>query len=104
MSDNPVTITVLRGGRDQHGDPLPTAPHDIADCIVYPRYSSENDTRGEQVIVGKAVLAPPGADILATDQVRIDGVVYDVEGEPGDWSHPFVDWHAGVQVALTRSS
>lgn len=105
-----MTVTVLRpGGRDNNGDPLPGTKHDIDDCIVYPRQSSDgrasddDDDRGESVIVGLTLLTPAGADIKATDQVRTGDHTYDVQGVPGDWDHPFIDWHPGIQVALTRS-
>jgi hypothetical protein len=93
------TVTVLRpGGRDDFGDPLPGTEHAIAGCLFAPRGSSESSDFANTVITGAQLFAPAGADIRATDQVRIRGVVYDVEGDVGDWGA------AGVQVALQRGT
>lgn len=111
---NPTTVTVLRPtAKDQHGDVVSTTPHDVEDVIVAPRvgrsdYSTEDDARGETIIVGLTIYAPFDADIKATDQVRIDepawAGTYDVVGEPGRWQSPFSGWRAGMEVALTRHS
>lgn len=102
------TVTVLRstpGGYDADGDPVTstTAEHDIEGCAVAPRTSEPVDGRGRQgVIVGLTLYAPAGADLLHTDQVRIDGVVYEIDGEPGVWRSPYSDTVAGIEVALAR--
>lgn len=93
------TVAVLRpGGRDAFGDPLPGTEHDIAGCLFAPRGSDESDGFANTVITGAQLFAPAAADIRATDQVRVRGVVYEVEGDVGDWGR------AGVQVALQRGT
>lgn len=50
-----------------------------------------------------ALAAPPTADILATDRIRWDGRLYEVEGEPLRWRSPLgtVD-HLYVQLVLVE--
>jgi hypothetical protein len=81
------TITVIRAPKT---DKLKTAPagappeHDIEGCAVLPR-ASEEEGRGWVIHDGRMIIAPFGADVLATDQVRVDGVTWEVDGEPGDY-------------------
>lgn len=104
-----TTVTVLRTERGPHGDPTgPPVESVVEGCIVAPRRSSEDDERGEAVIVGLSLFAPFDADIKATDQIRIDDAAwrgtYDVVGEPGRWENPFTGKRPGMEVALTRHS
>lgn len=49
------------------------------------------------------ILAPPGADIKASDTVRrADGTRWPVDGVAGDWINPFTGWRAGTQIALRQ--
>lgn len=81
-----VTDTVVRG------------------CAVSPRQSVELHGAGRDgVIVGLTLWAPPGTAIAAGDQVLVDGVSYDVDGEPGEWTSRG-GRKRGVQVALTRTA
>lgn len=62
------------------------AEHNILGCVVLPRVaSSPEDGKGWTIIEGRMIIAPFGADVLADDKVRLDGVVWDVDGEPGDY-------------------
>lgn len=81
------TITVLRDQKvDRLDDPSQTPPaeHDIEGCAVLPRTSFEQG-KGWVIVEGRQVIAPHGADVLATDRVRIDGELWHVSGEPGDY-------------------
>ena len=49
----------------------------------------------EQMVAGTAL--PPQA------RVRVRDVLYEVEGEPGDWHSPFTGWRPGIEVALVRA-
>lgn len=93
------TVTVLRpGGTTPFGDPLPGSSHSVDGCLFAPRSSNESSDFANTVITGAQLFGPAGADIKATDQIQVRGVVYDVEGDVGDWGK------AGVQVALERST
>lgn len=81
------TVVVIREPKRSKLDPEPaTAPpeHDITGCVVMPRTSHEEE-KGWVIVDGRMVIAPFDADILATDKVRVDGTVWEVDGEPGDY-------------------
>lgn len=100
------TITIERpGAADRYGDPTqPGTEHTIEGCAFYPRYSDElHDVGRNTVITGLVILAPPGADIKASDTVRrADGTRWPVDGVAGDWINPFTGWRAGTQIALRQ--
>ena len=83
------TITVIRAPKV---DRLSTAPagaapeHDVPGCVVLPRTSHEED-RGWVIVEGRMIIAPHDSDVLADDKVRVDDVVWDVDGEPGDYEN-----------------
>lgn len=81
------TVTVIRKAKvDRLSSPstTPAPEHDIVGCAVLPRTSFEQE-KGWVIVEGRQVIAPYGADVLATDQVRVDGLVWEVDGEPGDY-------------------
>jgi len=81
------TETIIRhraSGRDADGDPIPGgADVSIPYCIITPR-TSEEEGRGEVILDGQNVFAPPGTDIIPTDEVTARGTRYEVDGVPGD--------------------
>ena len=81
------TVTVVRSPKVDRLDEAPAGPppeHDITGCVVLPRTSREEES-GWVVVEGRMIVAPYGADVLADDQVRVDGVLWDVDGAPGDY-------------------
>lgn len=73
-------------------------------CAVAPRYATEStDSRVPPVIVGKIVYGP-AVSIDSDDTLVIGGVVYQVDGLPGEWVNPFTGWNAGIEVPVTRAS
>ena len=103
-----ATVTVVRSdANDVYGDPAETPPTRtrLDGCAVAPRSSADVNDRGRQgVVVGLTLFAPYGADIRHTDQLDVDGVLYDVDGEPGSWSNPFTFHEPGIEVALKRAA
>ena len=105
-----VTVTIVRSsGTDAYGDPVTgtTTRIDIPLCAVAPRTSTEPTERGRQgVIVGKTVYLPDDAPAvpLFTDQLEIAGVLYNIEGEPGEWVNPLTGWKPGTEVAIKRAA
>lgn len=104
------TVTVRRPGSmtDSYNNALPdwqnTTDHDEPGCAVSPSSSSEENAGRAAVIVGLALHAPAGADILSTDRVVVRGDTYEVDGEVGDWRSPFSGVAKGIEVALKRVS
>lgn len=94
------------GGVDQYGDPIPGSVTEspIADSFFGPRTSSDVDGRGRDgVTVGLNLFAPIGTDLDRTDQVKVDGELYDIDGEIAPWKHPWTGWEPGIVVALKRA-
>ncbi|GAA0632186.1 hypothetical protein GCM10010174_61490 [Kutzneria viridogrisea] len=85
------------------GDPLPFTTHTVEGCGFAPRTATEDVDRRDTVITGLTLYAPAGADIRPTDRiVRVDGTVWEIAGEPGDWWTPLTGWHPGLEIAVTR--
>lgn len=83
------TVTVVREPKvDRLSDPAqgPAAEHDVEGCAVIPRASNE-EGKGWVNIEGWMVIAPYDSDVIATDKVRYDGKLWDVDGEPGDYEN-----------------
>lgn len=103
-----MTITRIRvtaTAPDDYGDPQRTTESrlELADAFVAPRESQGLDRDGRSgVIVGLTLFAPYATDLVYTDRVDVDGVVYEIDGEPGNWKQPWTRWEAGMTVALTR--
>lgn len=100
-----VTILSTATTTDDYGNQS-TVVTEVAwgPCAVAPRSSSESvDSHAPAVIVGLSIYGPAGVTINADDKVRIDGVLYDVDGQAGDWTSPFTGWHPGIEVAVKRA-
>ncbi|WP_435601452.1 hypothetical protein [Streptomyces sp. C10-9-1] len=108
------TITIVRPGpatEDDYGNDVPGPPTEIevGGCAVEPMDGTgagpNEDTQGrQQVISGLRVFCPYGTVIHATDQVRVDGELYEVYGKPGPGAgflSPFTGSTGPVVVALT---
>jgi hypothetical protein len=106
------TVTILRPGspsRDVYGNDVPGPPTEIPvpGCAVAPRDGTGSGTNEltdarDTVISGLMLYAPYGTDIRATDQIRVDGDVYTVEGRAGSFRSPFTGSTGPVVVALER--
>jgi hypothetical protein len=100
------TVTLLRStvtGQDGYGNDVRTETEvEVAGCAVWPRGSTEQTAGRATVIVGLTAVLPPGTAVAATDRMRVRGLVYAVDGEPGVWTSPLTGTEAGTEVALTR--
>jgi hypothetical protein len=105
-------VTIVRPGpptEDIYGNDVPGAPTEIPvpGCGVAPRdgtgaAANEITDARDTVIVGLTLYAPYGTDIRATDRVRVGGVLYEVDGQPGSFQSPFTGSTGPVVVALER--
>ncbi|MGW2666222.1 hypothetical protein ACWCW7_35165 [Nocardia tengchongensis] len=97
------TVTVIRpAAKDAMGDPVggPTE-HDVDGCGFSWQSSTEVTDRRDTVVSTAEMYCPTGADILATDKVRLpDGREFMVDGSPASWRNPFTGWDAGMVVRL----
>jgi hypothetical protein len=83
-------IFVLRAGarRDSLDEGPDTAGTEtrVDGCTVVPLMQTGEETFAAQIVTADYfVKAPPGTDLLATDQVRIRGYLCEVEGVPADF-------------------
>ena len=104
---NGETVVIIRSGpptQDDYGNDVPGALVEtaVAGCAVWPRTTSEDVQARQQVLEGVSIVLPFGTDVLPTDRVRVRGVLYDVDGDPGEWQSALTGTKAGVQVDLTR--
>jgi hypothetical protein len=61
----------------------------IAGCALQPAGSTEFTDPTRTVVTTRWTLfLPPGTDLAPGDRVDVDGVTYEVDGEPLDWSAP----------------
>lgn len=104
-----MTVTRLRygdAGVDAYGDRVDGAVDELAigGCSIAPRTAGEDDRQGRQgVPIGWTLYGPYGADIAATDHVRLpDGSVCEVDGQPARWEHNVTGRRPGLEVALRR--
>jgi hypothetical protein len=103
LGDDVTVIRRTAASTDDYGnDVFTTTETVVKGCVVAPRNSSELIQDQDIVIVGLTVYMPYGTDILSTDQVNINSVVYDVDGVPGSFRSPLTASKGPVQVALTR--
>lgn len=89
---------------DAYGDTTTTkaAPVAVPGAIFAPRTSSERSDQTVPAVIVGGTLYLKGVDISPADQFTVDGVLYDVEGEPGHWVSPFDGRDFGYEVAVKR--
>jgi hypothetical protein len=100
-----VTLVSNETASDDLGNSTATAVEsEWGPCAVAPRYALEStDPRVPPVVVGKVVYGPPVA-IDSDDLLIIDGVTYEVDGEPAEWVNPFTGWAPGIEVPVKRAA
>ncbi|GAB2732752.1 hypothetical protein [Streptomyces bullii] len=89
--DNPLrrdTVTVIdrvKTGEDDYGaDQYEDVERDVPDCNMQPVSSTEVVDGKDQVVTRWRLAGPPGMGLTAQSRVRYRGVLYEVDGEPGE--------------------
>lgn len=102
-----LLAAVTTPARDDYGDPVaaPGTPADVAleRCAKAPRSSEERRSpNAPAVITGLTLYVPgdQGSAIGPSSRIEVDGIVYVVEGDPGEWRSPFTGSLKGYEVAL----
>lgn len=84
-------------GKDAFGDPTYTdVPTTVYGAFYAGQSSGDNTGVDEQPVI----YLQPGTDVTFLDSVTVNGQLYEVDGNPVDWAHPFTGWRAGVEVHL----
>lgn len=105
-----MTQTIVRvrpAGVDDYGDPTgEPAETPLTGCFTAPRTSSAvDDEPGRHgVVVGFSLFGPIDTDLERTDQVEVDGELYDIDGDIARWENALTGWKAGFEVALKRAA
>lgn len=97
-----VIIRKTVSGQDKYGNDTWTTSETTVLGAVAPRVSSEDMQSRDQVTGGMFAWLPAGTTVLATDQFRVRGGVYEVDGDPMAWQSPFTGRAAPVQVLLRK--
>lgn len=101
-----TTVTIERrvlSGTDEFGnDKYTNQSVDVYPCSVQSGSSSEVVQGTEQVTTDIVVYFPAGTDAEAIDALVIDGVKYEIVGEPNAGTSPFTGFVAPVQVRANR--
>lgn len=88
-------------GTDEYGSDVYGWSETTSPAWWEPRTSGEQTDAREQVTSGYWLYLPPGTPLTAASQVVLDGVAYEVDGEPGRQPGGFVvDGY--VRAALKR--
>lgn len=101
----PVTLlSTAVTGRDDYGNDVREATETpLRALAVWPRESDEETQGRNMVTVGLNMLLEFGTPVKATDRLRYDDKVWEIEGEPGPFGpSPMTGHVACVAVALTR--
>lgn len=102
-----MIVRVRSNGFDSHGDPITGEPERLTllDAFTAPTTSNDVDDRGRQGVIERRTLyGKYGADVLSTDEVEVDGVLFRVDGAPGHWKHPWTGWEPGFEVPIVRAA
>lgn len=100
-------LTVLRraSGEDWQGDPTDTedTPHQIGPCDLKWGTDTEDNSRGELLVLTARVTAPHGSDVQAGDRIRLpDGRVFVIDGQVRETPNPFTGWSTGVRFVIAK--
>jgi hypothetical protein len=100
------TVTRLRAttsGTDRYRNPIVTGASEtaISGALFDPGGSATTVEQGRSPVVTRPTLYFPDTrpDIIATDQIRVRGRVWEVDGDPADW-RGWVDDFGGLVVPL----
>lgn len=99
------TVTRLRGtaGTGSYGsDEIDwSSPTELdMSCEFQPMTTDEEVALQQRTESFWRVFLPAGADVLATDRLRFDGVDYEIDGEPRRWRMNGREHH--VELVVTR--
>ncbi|MET9262407.1 hypothetical protein [Amycolatopsis sp. NPDC004079] len=102
MAVNRHMVSVKRYRKDRYGDRQLTGAFRVGDCIFAPRSSSEAEDRSTTVTADARLFVPAAATIEPSDEIEVEGTVYQVEGEPERWESPWGGWSPHLVVSLRR--
>ena len=104
MKRTRATIRRVASTDNGLGDLTMTVTNRSWSAMVAPRFGAEStDPRVPPVVIGKTLYGEATVAIHAGDRVLLDGVEWEVDGEPAEWPWP-TGGKAGLEVQLVRAS
>ena len=103
-----VTPGAATGAFDAQGNPVLSA--DISTSILIkafaPRFADGEsaEAEGVRVISGGVVYGYRGTALTPADRLTIRGLVYQLDGEAGDWLSPYPNSPEGIEFMVKRAS
>jgi hypothetical protein len=92
FGDHVVTILRATTTEDPYGNPVrdwdAATQTQVTGCSVQPVQGDEVTVGRDTVVSRWRLYAPDGTDLLASDRVRFEGDVYEVDGEVQRWDFP----------------
>lgn len=106
LLNRPCTITHREpgAGRDRYGNSLPDEVTVEALCELQQQSRGEDAGRQEISETKWMLVLPAGTVIAAADTVTVDGVEYEVEGDPWRARNPRTQAESHVEATVRRTS
>jgi hypothetical protein len=99
------TVTILNryvSGQDDYGnDVYSYTPQQVSNCSVQQASTRENLQFTDQVTTGIIVFVPYGTQVGYLDAVVVNGVTYEVTGNPTSWVSPWTGHTAPIRIQAT---
>lgn len=95
-----VTLRHRRvSGQDAYNnDTYSYTEEQVGPCSIQQTNSRETTTFADQVLTGIIVFLPWGTDVSYIDAMIVDGVEYEITGDPDLWMSPFSGHTAPIRV------
>jgi SPP1 family predicted phage head-tail adaptor len=97
-----ITTRTQTGVDEKYGNPVYTETTVTVTGAFAPAAGTETTEGQDQVVSQPLALLPYGTEIDSTAKLTINGLDYEIDGEPQSWSSPFVTWQPGISVPLKR--
>jgi hypothetical protein len=100
-----VRVRPVMGGTSRYGDAEETGTtrEDIDGAFIAPSSSEDITGQGRHGVTDRWTLyAPWETDLIHTDRVEVDGVLYELDGDVARWTQPWSGWRPGVVATLKR--
>lgn len=98
----PVTLNKrVKSGQDALGNDTFTTTAATVAGVFAPGGSSEQVQGQDVVITQPTVYLLTGTDVSAVDSLTVNGLAYEVDGQPEDWPpSPFSGWQPDYSVVV----
>jgi hypothetical protein len=90
---------VVAGQDEYNNDTYAFTEVQVGPCSVQPTSSRESINFTDQVTTGVLVFMPHGTNLSFLDAIIVDGIEYEVIGDPESWVSPFSGHTAPVRVS-----